>query len=96
MEDFVAERGLHGDVVFPGYVTMREMVALLSASDIYVSSSRADAGLAASTAEEGCGSTSLMSDNSENRSGGGAGICLRMVVLKASPKELSTWQAIKR
>ena len=68
MEGFVAERGLHGDVVFPGYVTMREMVALLSASDIYVSSSRADAGLAASTAEAmAVGLPVFVSDNSENR-----------------------------
>lgn len=51
MESFVNKNNLSASVFFPGYMTMHEMVAFLSASDIYVSSSKADAGLAASTAE---------------------------------------------
>ncbi|MDA9586543.1 glycosyltransferase family 4 protein, partial [Amylibacter sp.] len=67
MEDYVSKHSLSPYVVFPGYMTMAEMVAFLSASDIYVSSSKADAGLAASTAEAmSVGLPVLVSDNSEN------------------------------
>lgn len=68
MEDYVAVHDLNDHVIFPGYMTMSEMVAFLSASDLYVSSSRADAGLAASTAEAmSVGLPVIVSDNSENR-----------------------------
>jgi L-malate glycosyltransferase len=67
MEDYVSTHDLNNHVVFPGYMTMGEMVAFLSASDIYVSSSKADAGLSASTAEAmSVGLPVLVSDNSEN------------------------------
>lgn len=67
MEDYVSKHSLNPQVVFPGYMTMAEMVAFLSASDIYVSSSKADAGLSASTAEAmSVGLPVLVSDNSEN------------------------------
>lgn len=67
MEDYVSMHDLNNHVVFPGYMTMPEMVAFLSASDIYVSSSKADAGLSASTAEAmSVGLPVLVSDNSEN------------------------------
>lgn len=67
MEDYVSKHSLSPYVVFPGYMTMAEMVAFLSASDIYVSSSKADAGLSASTAEAmSVGLPVLVSDNSEN------------------------------
>jgi len=67
MEDYVANLGLSDYVIFPGYMTMSEMVAFLSASDIYVSSSKADAGLAASTAEAmSIGLPVVVSNNSEN------------------------------
>ena len=68
MEDYVANLGLSDCVIFPGYMTMSEMVAFLSASDIYVSSSKADAGLSASTAEAmSTGLPVIVSDNSDNR-----------------------------
>ena len=67
MEDYVSMHDLNNHVVFPGYMTMSEMVAFLSASDIYISSSKADAGLSASTAEAmSVGLPVLVSDNSEN------------------------------
>jgi len=67
MEAYVSKHNLSNHVIFPGYMTMAEMVAFLSASDIYVSSSKADAGLAASTAEAmSVGLPVLVSDNSEN------------------------------
>ena len=52
---------------FAGYMTMEQMVAYLNAADIYISSSKADAGLAASTAEAmSVGLPVLVSNNSEN------------------------------
>ena len=67
MEYYVSIHDLSKYVVFPGYMTMSEMVAFLSASDLYVSSSKADAGLSASTAEAmSVGLPVLVSDNSEN------------------------------
>ena len=67
MEEYVSKHNLSNHVIFPGYMTMPEMVAFLSASDIYVSSSKADAGLAASTAEAmSIGLPVVVSNNSEN------------------------------
>ena len=67
MEEYVANLNLSDCVIFPGYMTMFEMVAFLSASDIYVSSSKADAGLSASTAEAmSTGLPVIVSDNSDN------------------------------
>ena len=67
MEEYVSKNGLSSNVIFPGYMTMQEMVAFLSAADIYVSSSKADAGLAASTAEAmSIGLPIIVSNNSEN------------------------------
>ena len=67
MEEYVSKHNLSNYVIFPGYMTMSEMVAFLSASDIYVSSSKADAGLAASTAEAmSIGLPVVVSNNSEN------------------------------
>jgi len=67
MEEYVSKHNLSNHVIFPGYMTMSEMVAFLSASDIYVSSSKADAGLAASTAEAmSIGLPVVVSNNSEN------------------------------
>lgn len=67
MEEYVSQNSLSDSVIFPGYMTMQEMVSFLSASDIYVSSSKADAGLSASTAEAmSVGLPVLVSNNSEN------------------------------
>ena len=67
MEEYVLKHNLSNHVIFPGYMTMSEMVEFLSASDIYVSSSKADAGLAASTAEAmSIGLPVVVSNNSEN------------------------------
>jgi len=67
MEEYVSKHNLSNHVIFPGYITMSEMVAFLSASDIYVSSSKADAGLAQSTAEAmSIGLPVVVSNNSEN------------------------------
>jgi glycosyltransferase involved in cell wall biosynthesis len=68
MKEYVANLGISDYVIFPGYMTSPEMVAFLSASDIYVSSSKADAGLSASTAEAmSTGLPVIVSDNSDNR-----------------------------
>jgi len=68
MESFVNKNDLRSSVFFPGYMTMHEMVSFLSASDIYVSSSKADAGLAASTAEAmSVGLPVVVSNNSDNK-----------------------------
>lgn len=67
MEQFVLSNNLQEYVFFPGYMTMDQMVAYLSAADIYISSSKADAGLAASTAEAmSVGLPVVVSNNSEN------------------------------
>ena len=67
MEDYVLSNNLQENVIFPGYMTMEQMVAYLNAADIYISSSKADAGLAASTAEAmSVGLPVLVSNNSEN------------------------------
>jgi len=67
MEQYVLSNNLQENVIFPGYMTMDQMVAYLSAADIYISSSKADAGLAASTAEAmSVGLPVVVSNNSEN------------------------------
>ena len=67
MESYVTKNDLNLNVIFPGYMTMNEMAAFLSAADIYVSSSKADAGLAASTAEAmSIGLPVIVSNNSDN------------------------------
>lgn len=68
MERFVSESGISSITYFPGYMTIEEMVEFLSASDIYVSSSIADAGLAASTAEAmSIKLPVIVTDNADNR-----------------------------
>ena len=68
MERFVSESGISSITYFPGYLTTEEMVEFLSASDIYVSSSIADAGLAASTAEAmSIRLPVIVADNADNR-----------------------------
>ena len=52
LEEYIRENDFtKNQYFFPGYMTTSQMVDYLSASDIYVSTSLADAGLAASTAE---------------------------------------------
>lgn len=67
MQQFILSNNLQENVFFPGYMTMDQMVAYLSAADIYISSSKADAGLAASTAEAmSVGLPVVVSNNSDN------------------------------
>jgi glycosyltransferase involved in cell wall biosynthesis len=59
--------GVSDSVRFVGHVSEEEMIDWLHASDVYVSSSLMDAGLAASTAEAmACGLPVVTTDNSEN------------------------------
>ena len=68
MEKFVSESEISSITHFPGYMTTEEMVEFLSASDIYVSSSIADAGVAASTAEAmSIQLPVIVADNADNR-----------------------------
>lgn len=67
LEDLVRSNGIHDSVRFVGHVTEKEMIEWLCTSDIYVSTSLTDAGLAASTAEAmACGLPVITTDNSEN------------------------------
>jgi glycosyltransferase involved in cell wall biosynthesis len=62
-----AELGVSDNVVFTGKVEPEAMAPLLKASDVYVSSSLSDAGIASSTAEAMlCGLPIVHSDNSDN------------------------------
>ena len=67
LEGLVAELGVGESVRFTGYVDEDEMVRRLQASDVYVSTSLEDAGLAASTAEAmACGLPVVVTDNADN------------------------------
>ena len=67
LEEYIRENDLQKSVFFPGYMTTSQMVDYLSASDIYVSTSIADAGLAASTAEAMSALLPcIVTDNAEN------------------------------
>ena len=71
------ETGVANAVIFTGRVDPKTVVDLLAASDVYVSSSVSDAGLAGSTAEAmACGLPVVHADNADNRfwaSGGDGG-----------------------
>jgi len=67
LETLARELGCREAITFVGHVTEVEMVEWLSSSDIYVSTSLTDAGLAASTAEAmACGLPVITTDNSDN------------------------------
>lgn len=67
IEAIAKANGLYDSIRFIGHVTEPEMINWLCTSDIYVSTSLADAGLSASTAEAmACGLPVITADNSEN------------------------------
>lgn len=69
LEKLVSELGLVGSVRFVGRLTQAELLAYLASSDIYVSTSLADAGIAASTAEAmACGLPAVVTDFGDNGS----------------------------
>lgn len=68
LEELCKELGIEKDVVFPGYVSENEMVKWLKVTDVYVSTSLTDAGIASSTAEAmACGLPVVTTDNADNR-----------------------------
>jgi len=69
LEKLASELGLEGAMRFVGRLTQAELLAYLASSDIYVSTSLADAGIAASTAEAmACGLPAVVTDFGDNRS----------------------------
>ena len=67
LERLTGDLGVRDLVFFGGHVTEDEMAAWLRASDVYVSTSLSDAGLAAGTAEAmACELPVVSTDNSEN------------------------------
>lgn len=68
LEDLTKSLGIIDRVIFPGYVSEEDMMRWLMISDVYVSTSLADAGLSASTAEAmACGLPIISTtDNSDN------------------------------
>jgi glycosyltransferase involved in cell wall biosynthesis len=68
LEELARALGVWDFVRFIGRVEEAEMVKWLRAADVYVSTSLADAGLAASTAEAmACGLPVVVTDNADNR-----------------------------
>jgi len=60
--------GLEKSIIFTGYISVDELPIYLASSDIYVSTSLSDAGLAASTAEAmSCGLPVIITDDIDNR-----------------------------
>jgi len=67
LEKMAKDGGYLDYIKFMGHVTESEMIQWLKTSDVYVSTSLTDAGLAASTAEAmACGLPVISTDNSEN------------------------------
>lgn len=68
LERLIETLGIRDSVRFVGRVEEDEMVMWLRVADVYVSTSLADAGLAASTAEAmACGLPVVITDNADNR-----------------------------
>ena len=67
LKKLVKAFGIENSVHFSGFVDKEELPSLLSSSDIYVSTSLSDAGIAASTAEAmSCEIPVIISDSAEN------------------------------
>ena len=68
LKDLVKELKIESSVFFPGFISNVDLPQLLNSSDIYVSTSLSDAGIAASTAEAmACGVPVVITDTGENR-----------------------------
>ena len=67
LKDLVNELKIGSSVFFPGFIPNVDLQQLLSSSDIYISTSLSDAGIAASTAEAmACGVPVVVTDTGEN------------------------------
>ena len=67
LKDLVKELKIESSVFFPGFIPNAELPELLNNSDIYISTSLSDAGIAASTAEAmACGVPVVVTDTGEN------------------------------
>ena len=68
LKDLVNELKIESSVFFPGFISNADLPQLLNISDIYISTSLSDAGIAASTAEAmACGVPVVITDTGENR-----------------------------
>ena len=68
LKDLVKELKIESSVFFLGFISNVDLPQLLNSSDIYVSTSLSDAGIAASTAEAmACGVPVVITDTGENR-----------------------------
>ena len=68
LKDLVKALKIESSVFFPGFVPNADLPQLLNSSDIYISTSLSDAGIAASTAEAmACGVPVVITDTGENR-----------------------------
>ena len=67
LKDLVKELKIESSVYFPGFISNPDLPQLLNNSDIYISTSLSDAGIAASTAEAmACGVPVVVTDTGEN------------------------------
>ena len=67
LKDLVRELKIESSVFFPGFISNADLPQLLNSSDIYISTSLSDAGIAASTAEAmACGVPVIVTDTGEN------------------------------
>ena len=68
LKDLVRELKIESSVFFLGFILNEDLPNLLNSSDIYISTSLSDAGIAASTAEAmACGVPVIVTDTGENR-----------------------------
>ena len=67
LKDLVKELKIESSVYFPGFISNPDLPQFLNNSDIYISTSLSDAGIAASTAEAmACGVPVVVTDTGEN------------------------------
>ena len=67
LKDLVKELKIESSVFFPGFISNADLPQLLNGSDIYISTSLSDSGIAASTAEAmACGVPVIVTDTGEN------------------------------
>ena len=68
LKDLVRALKIESSVFFLGFVSNEDLPRFLNSSDIYISTSLSDAGIAASTAEAmACGVPVIVTDTGENR-----------------------------